>query len=210
MHPSSSRIFLCILLATLLSLPAHAQCEKEALKFQKQLNKQFRDPDDSPLTPEDRAHFAELDPMTVGFYPIDPDFCVEATWVPTPQEKDFEMPTSNVERSKTYKKYGELHFEIRGQKLEINVYQRQNPNQKRKYRDLLFIPFTDLTTGNDSYGGGRYIDWKLPKEGKPVRLDFNQCYNPYCAYSTGWSCPIPPEENFLDIRVEAGVKAWGH
>ena len=179
--------------------------EKEAVRFQKKLNKQFRSAKNSPLTEEDRAHFEAL-----KFYDVAPEFRVEAKWVRTPAEKVFQMPTSNVERSKAYLKYGELHFEIKGQKLKLSVYQNQKLIQQRKYRHHLFIPFTDLTSGNSSYGGGRYIDWEIPKEGKQVILDFNQCYNPYCAYSTGWSCPIPPEENFLDIRVEAGVKNWDH
>ncbi|MDQ3048969.1 MAG: DUF1684 domain-containing protein, partial [Bacteroidota bacterium] len=60
-----------------------------------------------------------------------------------------------------------------------------------------------------SYGGGRYMDLRIPK-GKTITLDFNQAYNPYCAYSTGYSCPIPPKENFLDLKVEAGVSYSGH
>lgn len=199
------RWVLLVLIASFVGLQTQAQCEKKAAKFRKALNKQFRGAKHSPLTEEDRSHFTELE-----IFDYNPDFCVAAKWLPTPQEQTFQMPTSNVERSKPYAKFGELHFEIRGREMKINVYKSQKPNVPRKYRNHLFIPFTDLTTGNDSYGGGRYIDWELPKEGKPVILDFNQCYNPYCAYSTGWSCPIPPEENFLDVRVEAGVKAWDH
>jgi len=195
------------LLLTVSSNQAQAQTTstKEAIKFQKKLNKQFRSAKHSPLTEEDRDHFTELD-----FFPLDPDYRVEATWVPTPEEETFDMPTSNTDRQKPFLKYGELHFTLKGQQLKINVYQSQKLIQQKKYKDHLFIPFTDLTTGNDAYGGGRYIDWEIPKAGNPIILDFNQCYNPYCAYSTGWSCPIPPEENFLDIRIEAGVKAWPH
>ncbi len=181
-----------------------AQCQEKAEDFQKKLNKQFSGKKHSPLTEEDRSQFSGLE-----FYPINPDFCLEAKWVPTPQEESFKMPTSNQNRQKTFVKQGELQFVLKGVEMKINVYKNLELQQK-KYKDHLFIPFTDLTTGNDSYGGGRYIDWEIPKEGIPVILDFNQCYNPYCAYSTGWSCPIPPEENFLDIRIEAGVKAWGH
>lgn len=205
---SSSRHIL--LLAFILSftgfhLQAQSVPDKAGLKFQKKLNKQFRSAKHSPLTEEDRAHFEQLD-----FYPIHPDFKVEAKWIPTPEEETFDMPTSDVERQKPYLKYGELHFVLKGEKMKINVYQNQKLILQKKYKDHLFIPFTDLTTGGDSYGGGRYIDWEKPKPGKAVVLDFNQCYNPYCAYSTGWSCPIPPKENFLDIRIEAGVKAWPH
>lgn len=200
-----TRISILLFLSISLGLPNASFGQKSAQKFQKELNKQFRGKKHSPLTEKDRAHFKALE-----FYPINPDFRLEAKWVPTPTEKPFEMPTSNEERKKTFVKYGELQFTLKGEKMKINVYQNQKLINDKKYKDYLFIPFTDLTTGNDSYGGGRYIDWKVPKEGEKAILDFNQCYNPYCAYSTGWSCPIPPSENFLDIRIEAGVKAWDH
>jgi hypothetical protein len=199
------RLIVLLLLVAGFSLQSPAQCEKKAEKFRKALNKQFRGAKHSPLTEEDRADFDHLE-----FYAYNPELCVVAKWVPTPNEEAFEMPTSNVERSKSYAKYGELHFEIRGREMKINVYQRQKDDIPRKYKNHLFIPFTDLTSGFDSYGGGRYMDWILPKEGKPIILDFNQCYNPYCAYSTGWSCPIPPDENFLDIKINGGVKDWEH
>ena len=71
--------------------------------------------------------------------------------------------------------------------------------------DYLFLPFTDLTSGVDTYGGGRYIDQKIP-EGNSIIIDFNQSYNPYCAYNPRYSCPIPPPENDLLIEIMAGVK----
>lgn len=199
-----TRIACSLLLSLFLSQPLFSQCQENAERFQKDLNKHFSSKKHSPLTEEDRSHFKALE-----YYPINPDFCLEAKWVPTPQENSFKMPTSNKDRQKTFVKQGELQFVLKGEAMKINVYKNLEL-KKKKYKDHLFIPFTDLTTGNDSYGGGRYIDWEIPKDGEPVVLDFNQCYNPYCAYSTGWSCPIPPEENFLDIRVEAGVKTWDH
>ena len=69
----------------------------------------------------------------------------------------------------------------------------------------MFIPFRDATCQSESYGGGRYIDTETPK-GKTLRIDFNKAYNPYCAYSIRYSCPIPPEENTLKIAIPAGEK----
>jgi hypothetical protein len=71
----------------------------------------------------------------------------------------------------------------------------------------LFVPFTDLTSGDGSYGGGRYIDVKISK-GDSIILDFNKTYNPYCAYIANYSCPIPPKENDLLVRIEAGIKEF--
>jgi len=75
------------------------------------------------------------------------------------------------------------------------------------YKNHIFIPFTDLTNGEETYGGGRYIDATIPK-GKSITLDFNYSYNPYCHYTEGYNCPIPPKENFLDIKIKAGEKIW--
>ena len=79
-----------------------------------------------------------------------------------------------------------------------------------KYIDHLFIPFNDLTNYEETYGGGRYIDLSLNdiKDGKVV-LDFNKCHNPYCAYSDGYNCPIPPEANRLKVAVKAGEMNFG-
>jgi uncharacterized protein (DUF1684 family) len=76
----------------------------------------------------------------------------------------------------------------------------------RKYKNYLFLPFKDHTNGNGSYGGGRYLDMEVPK-GNEVEIDFNLCYNPYCAYADIFSCPIPPDENHLEVEILAGVKA---
>ena len=71
----------------------------------------------------------------------------------------------------------------------------------------MFLPFSDLTSGNETYGGGRYIDLEIPK-GKTITIDFNQAYNPYCAYNPKYSCPIVPAENELLTNVNAGVKKF--
>ena len=82
-------------------------------------------------------------------------------------------------------------------------------SKKPGYANYLFVPITDLTNGEETYGGGRYIDLRGPL-GKVVELDFNKAYNPYCAYGGKYSCPIPPIENHLGLRIEAGVKAFAH
>ena len=75
------------------------------------------------------------------------------------------------------------------------------------FEDYLFLPFLDDTNGEESYGGGRYIDLKIP-EGDQMTIDFNTAYNPYCAYDAKYSCPIVPRENYMDVEVRAGVKAF--
>ena len=91
----------------------------------------------------------------------------------------------------------------------MNIYQNLELISKPEYVDYLFVPFTDLTNGKGSYSGGRYIDTRIPP-GKKIVLDFNKAYNPYCAYNGKYSCPIPPEENHLEVEIRAGVKDFEH
>ena len=143
---------------------------------------------------------------SLHFYPINENFFVLAKFVRTPDEKPFEMPTT-TERKPLYVKYGEAHFSIGGKSFKLNVYQSQDLKKIEKYKNSLFLPFTDLTSGVESYGGGRYIDVEIP-EGDVLPIDFNRAYNPYCAYNHKYSCPIPPSENDLAIEIKAGVKKF--
>lgn len=174
---------------------------KEINDFVEEQNTHFKDPKTSPLLEKDLKQFKKL-----AYYPIDLDFRVTATFVRTPGEQPFAMETSTSRRP-IYVKYGELHFELQDKKLKLNVYQNQNLVFEEEYKDYLFLPFTDATSGDTTYGGGRYIDMRIP-EGETVVLDFNQSYNPYCAYGGSYSCPIPPAENNLDVAVTAGVKKF--
>ena len=106
---------------------------------------------------------------------------------------------------KDFIRYGKLIFTIHDTALQLTVYEslKQNP----QYKNYLFIPFTDVTTGDETYGSGRYIDI-LTTDIKEniISIDFNKAYNPYCAYTTGYNCPIPPKENYLAVAIKAGEK----
>lgn len=181
-------------------LNAQISEEIESIKeFQKELNKEYRNPKTSPLEEEDLAKFEGLD-----FFKIDPEYRVKAEFVRTPAEPPFAMKTSTYE-TPVYVKYGELYFTLKGRKFKLNVYQSQELKLDPQYYDYLFLPFNDLTNGISTYGNGRYIDLRIPKSNEII-VDFNKAYNPYCAYSSRYSCPIPPEENDLDIEIPAGVK----
>jgi uncharacterized protein (DUF1684 family) len=170
-------------------------------KFQKELNAEYADAKTSPLTAVDLAVFKTLD-----FYTANETFFVEAKFIRTKKEKPFEMETS-TDRKPMYVKYGELYFTIEGQDLKLNVYKNIELSKKKGYKDYLFLPFSDLTSGVESYIGGKYIDLKIPK-GDTIVIDFNTSYNPYCAYNYKYSCPKVPLENDLNIEVKAGVKKF--
>ncbi len=74
-----------------------------------------------------------------------------------------------------------------------------------RFKGQLFFPFTDLSSGFGSYGGGRYIDLHIPPSDS-ILIDFNRSYNPYCAYNGRYSCPIPPRENHINFEITAGVR----
>jgi uncharacterized protein (DUF1684 family) len=170
-------------------------------KFQLQINSEYVDPATSPLMKEDLAAFKTLD-----FYPASEKYFVTAKFVRTKKEKPFEMKTTG-ERTPMYVKYGEAHFTLEGKKLKLNIYRNIALSEKQEYKDYLFLPFSDLTCGKESYIGGKYIDFKIPK-GKTIVIDFNTSYNPYCAYNHKYSCPIVPLENDLDVEIRAGVKKF--
>lgn len=175
--------------------------------FREAREKEFRNPQMSPLRPQDFASFQGL-----NYFPVDKDYRVAAKFVATPEEKFFMMPTSSGV-SRKYVKIGILNFKLSGKDYALNVYQseRNLTNEKfKEYKNSLFVPFRDLTSGKETYGAGRYISVYAPKENSAeVILDFNLAYNPSCAYGSGeFSCPIPPQENFLQTEIRAGEKSY--
>jgi hypothetical protein len=114
---------------------------------------------------------------------------------------------TTTERLPEYSIYGVVTFRHKGKNVTLNVYQNIELVKKPGYEKNLFIPFNDRTNGVETYGGGRFID--ITENGADkVIIDFNKAYNPYCAYNHKYSCPIPPEENDLKIKIKAGEKIW--
>jgi len=164
-------------------------------------NEEFANPKESPLTYDDLDIFDGL-----KYFDFNAKFVVEARFEATPKEKPFLMPTS-TDRTPRYVKHGHLYFMIDGKECRLSVFRNVDLSKKAGYENYLFIPFNDSTNGFESYGGGRYLDIQGPL-GDTVILDFNRAYNPYCAYNSRYSCPIPPMENNLPVRIEAGVLSW--
>lgn len=144
----------------------------------------------------------------VQFYAPDSTYRVTASVERTPQAEPFDMPTYNG-KTKTHVAYAVLSFLLHGKPRQLTLYRNLNLMRVPEYRDYLFVPFKDVTSGKETYGGGRYIDFRTGdiKDGR-LTLDFNKAYNPYCAYQEGYSCPIPPQNNVLAIPIEAGEKTY--
>ena len=150
---------------------------------------------------DDRKH--------MHFYQVNEKYKVTASFEKVIDSTGFIMKTSG-KKSKKYFTYGILRFTINNKLLKLRIYQSEQLMQEEEYKKHLFVPFTDLTSGNRSYGGGRYLDFVIDDiKGNTLLIDFNKAYNPYCAYSTGYNCPIPPRENDLPVAIPAGEMDYG-
>ncbi len=190
-----------VILTLLVGTFAVAQDDYEQfVEFKNNLEGDYRNPEESILTKKELAVFKGL-----PFFEYNADFVVEATFTPINDGELIKFATSTA-REAIYKRYGKLSFTLRGESFELTVFQSPTRDENSEYKDHLFLPFTDLTNGNTSYGAGRYMDLTMPLP-ETFTLNFNKTYNPYCAYSYNYSCPYPPMENHLEIAVEAGIKA---
>jgi uncharacterized protein len=148
------------------------------------------------------------DKKQLTFYPVTKEFCVTASFEKSENSQWFLMPASGAIKQR-YRVYGILSFTIHNTALQLTVYQSKNLLSTEQYKEHLFIPFTDKTSGIETYGGGRYIDLTITEiVNNSYTIDFNKAYNPYCAYASGYSCPIPPKVNDLQISVHAGEKNY--
>lgn len=173
----------------------------EIKKFQPELNTEYSDRSKSPLEPKDFKKFRGH-----AFFPINLKYRVKATLKLTESSTFFLMQTS-TDQSRLYRKYADVVFSLEGLEFSIPAYQSKDLMLTKEYADYLFFPF--LTNGETTYSAGRYIDLRIPKVGNELILDFSMAYNPYCAYSKNYSCPIVPRENDLNVKIEAGVKLAG-
>jgi uncharacterized protein len=142
------------------------------------------------------------------FYNADKTFLINCRFEASTDTAVVIMKTSGKKiPEKYFKRYGKLFFTVHDTALHLTVYQSLPVKANDPYKDYLFIPFTDITTGDETYGSGRYIDILTTDiKNSSVTIDFNKAYNPYCAYSAGYNCPIPLRENYLPVAIKAGEK----
>ncbi|MCL4488986.1 MAG: DUF1684 domain-containing protein [Chloroflexi bacterium] len=164
----------------------------EIAEFRKAKDQFFKTSAQSPLAPEQKRDFAGL-----NYFDENPALRFE---LPLERYSDPERVAMQTSTGTTqdYDKIGQVRFEVSGEAAALQVYESvDNPGS-------YFVPFVDATAPAESYGAGRYLE---PEEthADELLVDFNFAYNPYCAYvSEKWSCPLPPPENRLKVRIEAG------
>ena len=163
----------------------------------------YRDKDNTMLTKDLLKGFKGL-----NYYDIDYSYVVEGTLIIAAEHEKITIKTSTGD---TYQNiiYGKVEFSLHGRKLQLNLYQSLNAAKEGRKKKALFLPFTDLTSGEDTYGGGRYIGLTIPPD-EEIIIDFNKAYNPYCAYNEKFSCPLVPWENHVELEIKAGVQKFDH
>lgn len=163
--------------------------------FRKHKNEYFASGAHSPLEPDDIKGFEGL-----AYYPYNPALQFELDIEPTDdQGSRLTLDTSDGQRI-DFLIAGAVHFMVDNGEYALTLL-------KDSDRGRFFLPFNDTTNGLETYSGGRYLDPQQKPNGK-LAIDFNFAYNPYCAYGDGWSCPLPPEQNKLQVELRAGEKAF--
>jgi uncharacterized protein (DUF1684 family) len=163
-------------------------------RARKEKDKFFKTDPDSPLTKEQRRAFKGL-----NYYPENPALRFDAKVEPLSEHLHVHMQTSTGQ-VQGFSKYGTFRFQVDGQEAVLTVYMADD--------GVGFVPFTDATSGTETYGAGRYLDLEQ-HGGDRYHVDFNLAYNPWCAYNPKYSCPIPPKENRLQVPIRAGEKNFG-
>jgi len=169
--------------------------------FRQQKDATYKIPEKTMLTPELLKDFKGL-----KYFPVDFNYKVEAQLTRLETLPKIVIKTSTGKIA-DYVIYGTLTFNIKGKSYSLNVYQSARLVGSVVTRNALFLPFTDKTSGKETYGGGRYLVLDIPN-GNTLTLDFNLAYNPYCVYNPNHSCPIPPKENDLAVNIPVGEKMY--
>lgn len=176
-----------------------AEIVAEIEKSRREKDVAFRNKAESPLPEAALKNFGGL-----PYFAVDLAYRFEGPIVRATTPDTFAFATSTG-RIKKALRYGHFPFTFEGREYRLEVYRLLALPEH-----YLFIPFTDLTSGEETYGGGRYLDVTLQPDNHYV-IDFNLAYNPSCAYGrTDFSCPIPPRNNHLNVRIAAGEKMWEH
>lgn len=168
------------------------------LRERVQKDAQFRS-ENSPLSDQDKRNFQGL-----SYFPVDRSmrFSVQLHRYPAPISVRLGTNTGEI---RSGLRYGYFEFQVVGQIYKLQVYRLEDAPEDGGAQ--LFVPFRDSTTGQETYAAGRYLDLKENTTGV-YDLDFNRAYNPFCAYNTRYSCPVPPPENTLKVPIRAGEKKF--
>ncbi len=176
----------------------------EIKQFRHQKDQFFATSPEAPIPARERQQFAGL-----RYFEPDPAYRVEAELIRFPAPEVVQLGTTTGRISQHYR-YGEVRFMLGGQECRLTAYKSVDTQGEDGEDDReLFLPFRDATSGQESYGAGRYLEVEEDSAGPGrVILDFNRAYSPWCAYNEMYSCVLPPAENRLAVPVRAGERSY--
>jgi uncharacterized protein len=155
----------------------------------------MRGASESPVPSDKRSSFPPL-----PYYPIDEQYRVPAGLKMVESDQIIELSLSTGQ-TRQMRRIGTLAFTLKGEPLSLTAFADVGDTRLRR----LFVPFGDLTSGTETYQGGRYLDLDRTASGI-YDLDFNRAYHPFCVFDARYECPIPPRENRLKVAIRAGEK----
>jgi uncharacterized protein len=176
----------------------------EMKQFRHQKDQFFATAPEAPILAQERQQFQGL-----RYFEPDPAYRVEAELVRFPTPEVVQLGTTTGRISEHYR-YGEVRFTLDGQSCRLTAYKSVDANEQSVEDDHeLFLPFRDATSGQESYGAGRYLEAEEDVAGSDqIILDFNMAYSPWCSYSDAYSCVLPPAENRLSVPIRAGERSY--
>jgi uncharacterized protein len=159
--------------------------------LRKEKNDYLKTDKDSPI--ENKADFKGL-----TYFEVNPDFKVLAKLETLVSDQKIKIDMTGGE-TEEFEAFANATFELAGQKCALKIFKSEG--------NMLFLPFKDLTSNKETYGAGRYLDLDMTTiKDRQIEIDFNRCYQPYCAYNHTFTCPVPPAENFINVAVKAGER----
>jgi uncharacterized protein len=177
------------------SQPKEEDYPKKIAAIRSAKDESFKTDPDSPIPADKKASLLPL-----AYFPIDESYAVPASLEPAADRTRIEVPTS-IGKIRQLERLGALKFSLKGQSMRLTAFRDLESREANR----LFVPFTDLTSGTETYSAGRYMELDPTPTGIYV-VDFNIAYNPYCYYSPEYDCPYPPKENRLSIPIRAGER----
>lgn len=191
---SLALVLLCITTACTIR-PAEEDYPAKIAAIRAAKDESFKSDPDSPVPADKKAAMIPL-----AYFPIDEGYAVPASLEPAPERTRMQVPTSTG-KIREIERIGTLKFSIKGKPLRLTAFLDLEAREANR----LFVPFSDLTSGTETYPAGRYMELDPTPTGIYV-VDFNIAYHPYCYYSPEYDCPYPPKENRLEVPIRAGER----
>ena len=202
----SKNIIIIVIVVAVVAILFYSMQEGETPEaYRKQIEKEREEKDHFMSTSSESPFADSVDQFkALQYFPVDGKYRIVASLTPIEEKKVIVLPTSDG-KEQHYLPYAYAEFKLDGHENKLLILEVM---EMGIHRGTLFLAFGDATSAIDTYGAGRYLDVKKLSGSATINLDFNLAYNPYCAYTDKFSCPLPPSENLLKSAIKAGEKVY--